>query len=200
MSNYIRATVPGACYFFTVALADRQSNLLLVEIERLRSAYKTVAHSHPFETVAICILPDHIHAIWRMPLEDSDFSVRWRLIKQRFSVGLPAVATSTSKRGKREKGIWQRRFWEHLTADEDDLARHIDYTHFNPVKHGLVQQVKDWPHSSFHRWVRQGRLHPDWGMALGAAREDLAGGLESPPYAGKAADGSRLRPARRTSA
>jgi putative transposase len=109
-------------------------------------------------------LPDHLHAIWTLPEDNSDFSTRWNLIKREFSRQLPnASARSASQIAKREKGIWQRRFWEHVIRDEIDLVRHIDYIHFNPVKHGLVSQAVDWPHSSFHTYVARGDLPADWG-------------------------------------
>ena len=117
----------------------------------------------PFETIAICILPDHIHAIWELPDGDADFSARWSLIKSGFSRGLEERPRSPSKIVRREKGIWQRRYWEHVIRDEADLARHIDYVHFNPVKHGHVTRVADWRPSSFHRYVEQGLLPKDWG-------------------------------------
>jgi REP-associated tyrosine transposase len=112
--------------------------------------------------VAICILPDHLHAIWSLPDNDADYALRWNLIKTGFSRGLTAVRGSSSKVRKREKGIWQRRYWEHTIRNENDLTRHIDYIHFNPVKHGLVQRVCDWPHSSFHQYVKRGTLPADW--------------------------------------
>jgi putative transposase len=112
----------------------------------------------------VCILPDHVHALWTLPDGDADYSKRWSLIKGRFSRGLSEPATrSSSKIIKRDKGIWQRRFWEHAIRDEDDLARHVDYIHFNPVKHGLVTRVCDWPHSTFHRYVTRNMLPQDWG-------------------------------------
>jgi putative transposase len=150
-------------FFFTVVLAERSSNLLVDRIDRLRSAYRSVQHSRPFETIAICILPDHIHAVWALPENDADFSMRWSLIKSGFSRGLDAQPRSKSKVLKREKGIWQRRYWEHAIRNDADLERHVDYIHFNPVKHGYVTRVADWPHSSFHRYVEQGLLVSDWG-------------------------------------
>lgn len=172
MSYYRRARVPGGTYFFTVTLADRRSRLLVDEIDRLRHAYRHVSQSHPFETLAISILPDHLHAIWTLPPGDEDFSLRWGLIKAGFSRGLPASPTRTeSKRHHREKGLWQRRFWEHQIRDERDLQTHVDYVHFNPVRHGLVRRVADWPYSSFHKWVAEGRLPQDW---AGSADEDKA--------------------------
>jgi putative transposase len=122
-----------------------------------------VQRRHPFETIAICILPDHIHALWQLPGHDADFSTRWSLIKSGFSRGLDPQLRSASKIVKREKGIWQRRYWEHAIRDETDFQRHIDYIHFNPVKHGHVTRVVDWPHSSFHRYVKLGILTADWG-------------------------------------
>jgi len=163
MSFYRRSFIPGATYFFTVTLADRRSQLLLDQIDRLRTVYGNVHQIYPFETVAICILPEHLHAIWTMPPDDADYSKRWNLIKGNFSRGLPASSTRTaSKIRQREKGIWQRRFWEHQIRDEQDLQRHVDYVHFNPVKHGLVKQVAGWKYSSFHQWVARGILNADW--------------------------------------
>jgi putative transposase len=119
---------------------------------------------YPIETIAICVLPDHLHAIWRLPEGDGAFGLRWSLIKRSFSTGLPASEQrSDSKRAKREKGLWQRRFWEHEIRDDLDLQRHVDNVHYNPVKHGLVRQAKDWPHSSFHRHVEMGLLAVNWG-------------------------------------
>jgi REP-associated tyrosine transposase len=161
MPQYRRAN--GSTYFFTVVLADRSSTLLVDEIDRLRKVYRTVCQRRAFETIAICILPDHIHAIWVLPEGDADFSTRWSLIKSGFSRGLEERPRSPSKIVKREKGIWQRRYWEHAIRDEADLERHVDYIHFNPVKHGHVARVADWPHSSFHRYVGRGELTVDWG-------------------------------------
>jgi putative transposase len=133
-------------------------------IERLRNAYAAARTRDPFETIAVCVLPDHLHATWALPPDDADFSRRWSLIKYNFSRGLPINPDrSQSKIAKRETGIWQRRFWEHAIRDEADLARHIDYIDFNPVKHGLVSRACNWPHSSFHRYVARGFLPLDWG-------------------------------------
>ena len=138
MSDYRRAKFKGTVFFFTVVLADRSSSLLVEHVDRLRKVYRAVTDRRPFETVAICILPDHIHAIWALPEADTDFSTRWSLIKSGFSRGLDAQPRSESKIRKREKGIWQRRYWEHAIRDDADLERHVDYIHFNPVKHGYV--------------------------------------------------------------
>ena len=163
MSQYRRAKINGSTFFFTIVLADRSSHLLVEQIDRLRQAYRVVQERRPFETVAVCILPDHVHAIWTLPEDDADFSTRWSLIKSGFSRGLDARPRSQSKLAKREKGVWQRRYWEHAIRNEADLERHIDYVHFNPVKHGHVTHVADWPHSSFHRYVERGVLVADWG-------------------------------------
>jgi putative transposase len=163
MPEYRRAKFKGNIFFFTVVLADRSSNLLMEQVDRFRKVYRTAKERRPFETVAICILPDHIHAVWALPEGDTDFATRWNLIKGGFSRGLEAQPRSESKILKREKGIWQRRYWEHAIRDEADFGRHIDYIHFNPVKHGHVTRVADWPHSSFHRYVERGELPEDWG-------------------------------------
>ena len=170
MSRYRRVKIAGGMFFFTVALADRSSGLLVHEIERLRQSYKTMQERLPFETVAICILPDHLHTLWQLPNGDGDYASRLSLLKSAFSRGLPPrPKRSASKIAKREKGIWQRRYWEHAIRDEKDFERHVDYIHYNPVKHGFVTRVVDWPHSSFHRYVEQGILPADW---AGDAKHD----------------------------
>jgi putative transposase len=168
MPRYVRAKIKGSIFFFTVVLSERSSNLRVEQVDRLRRVYRSVQQVRPFETIAICVLPDHVHALWALPEDDADFSTRWNLIKGGFSRGLVAAdSRSASKIAKREKGIWQRRYWEHAIRDEVDLARHIDYIHFNPVKHGYVSRVRDWPHSSFHRFVEKGILPADWGGDAG---------------------------------
>lgn len=163
MSRYRRSLVGGGTFFFTVTLDGHRSTLLVEHIERLRAVYGRVQRDYPFETVVICVLPDHLHAVWTLPTDDADFSLRWSLIKAGFSRGLSvALRRSESKVVKREKGIWQRRFWEHQIRDNLDLQRHVDYIHFNPVKHGHVARVVDWPYSSFHRYVEQGLCRLDW--------------------------------------
>jgi len=174
VSRYRRAKIAGGVYFFTVNLADRQSRDLVEHIETLRRSYDAVKGAFPFETLAICVLPGHLHAVWRLPASDDDYSTRWQRIKGGFSRALPANdQRSESKRIKGEKGLWQRRFWEHLIRDETDLQRHVDYVHYNPVKHGLVARVAEWPYSSFHRDVRRGALSLDW---AGSADVMTAGG------------------------
>ncbi len=168
MSNYRRSQVRGGTWFFTVTLADRRSQLLIDEIEWLRHAYGLTQRTRPFQTLAICILPDHVHAIWTLPEGDADYAGRWSLLKSSVSRQLPATPRNPSQLRKREKGIWQRRYWEHQIRDESDLQRHVDYIHYNPVKHGLVDRVADWPYSSFHRYVEKGLLPSDWAGSAGA--------------------------------
>ncbi|MEJ2626778.1 MAG: transposase [Pseudolabrys sp.] len=163
MTNYRRHRIVGGCYFFTVNLAERRLRLLTEHIDLLRNAFRYTRSRHPFTIEAIVVLPDHLHAIWTLPEGEADFALRWRLIKATFSRRLPAgERISGSRAAKGERGIWQRRYWEHAIRDEGDFARHVDYIHINPVKHGLVARVRDWPHSSFHRLVRQGVYPEDW--------------------------------------
>ncbi len=169
MSRYRRATYDGGLFFFTVTVADRSSGLLVWHADRLRRIYASVQRRYPFETVAICILPDHLHAIWSLPPGDADYSMRWNVIKAGFSRGLRETSTpSASKLDRRERGLWQRRYWEHAIRNDVDLERHVDYIHFNPVKHGHTMQVRDWPYSSFHRYVERGLLAADWAGAAGS--------------------------------
>ena len=164
MPKYIRSQLAGATYFFTLTLAQCQTQFLTDNIHLFRQAYQRANALHPLTTVAICVLPDHLHAIWQMPVDDGDFALRWRMIKSNFSRNFGAnQQRSNSKIKHREKGIWQRRYWEHQIRDEIDLQRHVDYIHYNPVKHGLVSQVKDWPHSTFHKYVAQGIYTENWG-------------------------------------
>ena len=165
MSRYRRSLAAGSTFFFTVNLADRNSRLLVEEIHRLRSAFALARMRRPFLAIAWCVLPDHLHVVWQLPEDDFDFGVRWSLIKRAFSSGLPAAARSASKVAKREKGIWQRRFWEHQIRDENDMQRHVDYIHFNPVKHTHAACVADWPHSSFHTYVERAILPKHWAGA-----------------------------------
>jgi REP-associated tyrosine transposase len=169
MTNYRRNFIPGGNYFFTLNLADRRQRLLTEHIEELRAAFRYARSRHPFSVEAIVVLPDHLHAIWTLPEGDADFATRWRLIKSAFSRALPngePISRSRVERG--ERGIWQRRYWERTLRDENDFARHVDYIHFNPVKHGHVKRVHDWPHSSFHRMVRRGIYPADWAGDMSA--------------------------------
>jgi putative transposase len=161
--RYRRAHIPGASYFFTVNLARRKTHLLTEHIGLLRQAFREVKAAHPFAIDAIVIMPDHLHAVWTLPDGDSDYSLRWGLIKGGFSRELPAIEpVSKSRVAKGERGIWQRRFWEHVIRDSDDYRRHVDYIHFNPVKHGFVERPGDWKFSSIHRYIRGNVLPVDW--------------------------------------
>ncbi|MDA1107208.1 MAG: transposase [Proteobacteria bacterium] len=163
MANYRRNFVPGGTYFFTVNLAQRSVQLLTEHIDLLRAAFRAVRRHHPFSIDAIVVLPDHLHAVCTLPQDDCDYALRWRLIKTNFSRALASgERRSNSRLSKEERGIWQRRYWEHTIRDECDFERHVDYIHFNPVKHGHVKRVQDWPYSSFHHHVRRGRYAADW--------------------------------------
>jgi putative transposase len=148
--------VEGGTYFFTVNLADRRRRLLTDRIDLLRQAVRRVRMHHPFEIDACVVLPDHLHCIWTLPAGDHAYSQRWRLIKFLVTEALQG-----------ERGIWQPRFWEHTIRDDRDFRQHVDYVHFNPVKHRHVNRVTDWPYSTFHRYVRDGILPPDWGGDVG---------------------------------
>jgi putative transposase len=169
MSDYRRWRVEGGTYFFTV-VTHRRRQFLTSDISRasLREAFRRVRRRRPFKVVAIVLLPDHLHAIWELPRGDADYSTRWRQIKSLVTQALsgrigPAAGASASRRRRGEQEIWQRRFYEHVCRDEGDLKRLVDYIHVNPVKHRLVARVRDWPWSSFHRYVRLGEYPPDWG-------------------------------------
>jgi putative transposase len=153
MSSYRRLYAPGGTYAFTVNLQERGSWLLVDRIAELRSAFKYVKARRPFETVAICVLPDHLHCLWTLPEGDHDFSTRWRLIKSAFCRALPTSDDpSPRRRGGRERGVWQRRYWEHLIRDERDFDAHLGYIHGNPVRHGYVLNPDDWPYSTWRRY------------------------------------------------
>ncbi|MEW5912296.1 MAG: transposase [Thermodesulfobacteriota bacterium] len=174
MPHYVRAYIPGASYFFTVALLERHRHLLTENITTLREAFRAVRCERPFRIDAIVVLPEHLHCIWTLPKDDADFSTRWRLIKGRFARTMPSGEPRSPRRmQKAERGIWQRRFWEHLIRDERDFAAHVDYIHYNPVRHGWVGRVADWPHSSFHRYVRLGLYPGDWAAASDIRAFDL---------------------------
>nr|WP_281167369.1 transposase [Rudaea cellulosilytica] len=148
-------------------LADRSSRLLVDRIDDLRASVRLVKQRHPFEIVAWIVLPEHLHAIWTLPQDDADYSTRWALIKAGFSRRIErSEVISPSRRAKGERGLWQRRFWEHQIRDGIDLQRHVDYVHFNPVKHGHALRAADWRYSSIHRYVRLGDLPGDWAVML----------------------------------
>jgi len=173
--RYRRAQTAGASYFFTVNLANRQSDLLVREIVALREVIKIVKRAHPFVIEAMAVLPEHLHAIWKLPEGDADYPMRWSLIKSGFSRRLEKTEfIRVSRFKKRERGIWQRRYWEHQIRDEWDFEKHVDYIHYNPVKHGYVKRPVDWPFSTFHRYVQTGVLPEHWGNDL--AVEDVSCG------------------------
>jgi putative transposase len=158
--NFIRAYSPGGTFFFTVVTHQRQPIFSNPQaIETLRNAFRYTMGRFPFTIVASIILPDHMHFIWTLPKSDSNFSTRWRLIKSHFT-------RNWNKPTNTIKAIWQPRFWEHLIQSEQDLAHHIDYIHYNPVKHGLAKTPGEWKHSSFHTFVREGFYSPDWGAQV----------------------------------
>ena len=166
--RYRHADATGSTYFFTVNLAERRSDILVRHIDDLRAAIKTVKEKHPFSILAMVVLPEHLHALWRLPPGDADYPLRWSLIKSGFSRWLAkGERVSASRQAKRERGIWQRRYWEHQIRDETDLARHIEYIHYNPVKHGWVTRPVDWPHSTLHGYIERGMVTSDWGGKIG---------------------------------
>ncbi|MGO8754330.1 MAG: REP-associated tyrosine transposase [Gallionellaceae bacterium] len=171
MPEYRRAYIPGATYFFTVATHCRQHLLTDQRCrESLRNAINRVRSGMPFEIAAWVLMPDHLHAVWQLPPDDKDFSLRWSLIKQHVTrdcvMWLPQQNPSPLRERRGEGGLWQPRFWEHLVRDELDFSRHLDYIHYNPVKHGYVSNVAEWPYSTFHRYVKQGVYPVDWGGAV----------------------------------
>lgn len=177
MATFRRDTTPGATWFFTVVTAGRRPWLAERRaIDCLKRAVACVRSASPFEIVAAAVMPDHMHMIWTLPANDGDYARRWGLIKviaareMRSSGAIVPIARAASCR-RHESGLWQRRFWEHRIRDEDDLARHVDYIHFNPVHHGLAPRAVDWPHSSFHAYVRRGRLAVDWAADATIAHE-----------------------------
>ena len=162
--RYRRANIEGGTYFFTVNLAERQRTLLIDEIDSLRQIVREVRQRHPFHVDAFVVLPDHLHALWTLPVGDADFAMRWALIKAGFSRRIAKTERrSLSRVAKGERGIWQRRYWEHLVKDDGDFEKHLDYIHYNPVKHGYVARAADWPYSSLHRVIAQRIVSADWG-------------------------------------
>ena len=174
--RYSRARLKGGTYFFTVVtnkrvkIFNRSDN-----VELLRQAFRKVIKRHPFKIEAFVLLPDHLHCIWTLPQGDADFSTRWRLIKTYFSRHIGFVGwveernptkKTTSRLRKNEKSIWQRRFWEHLIRNHEDLRRHVEYIHYKPVKHGLTKAPSDWDYSSFHRYVNKRIYDVKWGAGV----------------------------------
>jgi len=163
MPDYRRNRVPGGTYFFTVNLANRRSDLLVSEIETLRAVIRATRRLRPFHIDAWVILPEHMHCIWTLPEDDTDYSGRWRAIKTNFSKALPNIAVQRPEILARDgRSIWQKRFWEHTIRDDRDYNAHMDYVHFNPVKHGLATHPAAWPYSTFQKCVALGLYDPTW--------------------------------------
>ena len=162
MVLYRRNRISGGTYFFSVTLRDRTVSLLVDHIDELRAALRETRRVRPFRVVAMVVLPEHLHAIWTLPEGDSDYPARWQAIKARFTRALVKERLELTPGANGEYDLWQRRFWEHTVRDDEDLRRHVEYIHYNPVKHGRVGQVRDWPYSTFHRYVRDGIYPVDW--------------------------------------
>ena len=175
MVQYRRNLINGGTYFFTVTLLNRQSKLLIEQIEALREAVKSIVQTQPFEIIAWVVLPDHIHTVWKLPNGDCNYSSRWRAIKSHFVRTLKKQGANIEMRQDGSAKLWQRRFWEHTIKDENDLRRCVDYCYINPVKHGLVKSVADWPYSSFHRDVKNGLYVSDWAGTTSAITTDEFG-------------------------
>ncbi len=165
--QYRRSRAKGATFFFTVVTHNRRRILCHdANVILLKEAFQTSIKKHPFTVDAFVLLPDHLHCIWTLPENDNDFSMRWRQIKSHFSRQCRDEfknEQTTAQLKKAEQAVWQRRFWEHQIRDDGDLVRHVEYIHYNPVKHGLAKSPGAWPHTTFHRYVKQGLYHSDWG-------------------------------------
>ena len=166
--HYRRAFTPGASLFFTLVTHDRRPLLASAEaVEVLRGAFRPVRQARPFTIDAMVVMPDHLHCIWTMPPDDADFATRWRLIKTWFTKHChPSLrgAPGSARSAKNEQAVWQHRYWEHLVRDPEDYARHVDYIHYNPVKHGLAIAASESPYSSFNRHVAAGIYPANWGQ------------------------------------
>lgn len=171
MPDYRRWWVKGGTFFFTVVTYDRMPILCTPLARRLlKSAYAQTSERHRFEDLAMVLLPDHLHAVWRLPDGDTAYDRRWSMLKSCFTrawllEGGEERPTSASQAGRGRRGVWQRNYWAHWIEDQDDLARHLDYLHYNPVHHGLVDCPHQWRFSTFGRCVREGLYEPRWGCA-----------------------------------
>lgn len=169
MSEYRRFYIPGGSYFLTAITYGRRPIFSQPEnVERLRGALRAVMREMPFEVAAAVVLPDHVHFIWTLPAGDHQYSKRIGRMKAAFTkqvrpAGYHAQVASASRRKHRESDVWQRRFWEHAIVDIEDFKSHLDYIHFNPVKHGYVACPHLWPYSSFGRWTERGEYERTWG-------------------------------------
>jgi len=173
MPDYRRLFRPGGTYFFTV-VTYRRARFLCDDLARsfLRGAMEQCRKEHPFRTDALVLLPDHLHALWTLPDGDCDFSGRWGRIKKAFTQAWTASGgwegtISDSQTSNRRRGVWQRRFWEHLIRDEHDYERHLDYIHYNPIKHSYVRCAHAWEWSSFHKLARENIYEPSWCCSCG---------------------------------
>lgn len=163
MVNYRRDYTPGAIYFFTLTLKDRKATYLTTYISNLGEAFRHARTKSNFTIKAIVVLPDHIHFLWEMPVNNSNYSTSIRLIKTHFTHALLHLNIPLIKNSRGYYNLWQNRFWEHRIRDENDLQNHVDYIHYNPVKHGYVLKPADWCHSSIHRFIKQGIIDEEWG-------------------------------------
>ena len=165
--RYRRPPLKGGTFFFTVVTHDRRPFLCEPKsIAVLRESFRKVMAAHPFTIDAIVIMPDHIHAVWTLPAEDGDFPVRWSLIKSGFTRTCDDTCKGTSspsRVARKQQAVWQHRFWDHIIRNQDDMNRHLDYIHFNPMKHGLAARPVDYPYSSYSDFVSKGYYQPDWG-------------------------------------
>ncbi len=175
--EYRRAFVPGGSFFFTVVTERRRRLFVTSEtVDVLRNAFRSVMAKRPFKIDALVVLPDHLHCVWSLPPEDADFATRWRLVKTWFTKHCASWLREASDQAHQRKGqqsIWQHRYWEHVLRDEMDLHHHVDYIHYNPVKHGYVCRPVDWPYSSMRRYVDAGMYSEDWGTGAIALPEDV---------------------------
>ncbi len=168
MPNYRRDQTPGGTWFFTVVAFKRRPIFCQQQFrESLQRSIIRTGEVLPFKINAWVLLPDHLHCVWTLPDNDAEFSMRWKLIKQYVSRECQSYFPghddfSVAKKKRRESSIWQRRFWEHRIRSERDFAKHLDYLHFNPVKHGHCNNPADWPYSSFHRYQAKGFYPKDW--------------------------------------
>jgi putative transposase len=165
--QYRRSRAKGATFFFTVVTHNRRRILCLEpNVALIKEAFRGIIEKHPFTVDAFVLLPDHLHCIWTLPEEDNDFSMRWRQIKAYFTKACCDKFKEKQTAIQQERGeqtVWQRRYWEHQIRDDDDFIKHVEYIHYNPVKHGLVKAPIAWRHSTFRRYVKQGIYHRDWG-------------------------------------
>jgi len=177
--QYRRVYIKGACYFFTLVTEKRQAIFSgEKQINLLRESFKKVMQKYPFKIDAIVLLPDHLHCIWTLPENDHDYSTRWRLIKTGFSkhhAEFHKLQANQARQRKNQQAIWQHRFWEHTIRNEQDYQNHIDYIHYNPVKHGYVNQASAWPYSSLQQYIKNGLIPENWG----------ASGIKIPDETGK---------------